>query len=280
MALSVVDLYSKVLPRTNCKDCGFLTCIAFAGKVVSEKLPLKHCPHIPAEVLEKAQAELDEQYRQGKWLKKDMAAEALHLAKEKAASMTLGDMAGRIGGIVEDGIAPGPLKGTPHLRLPYFSSQLLITPDRVADSTGQDLSRNEQTFVFIHLAFGGTSSPTGRLKSFKEFPNTVSKMVSMVDHVETPLKKAFSGNLPLLAARCTAIGGIDVGSRYESPDLAFQFRVFPKIFVFLLFWDGKDGFEPDAKLMFDETVTEHMDIEAIMFMSEHLARLLMADLAA
>ena len=36
MALSVVDLYAKVLPRTNCRDCGFPTCIAFAGMVVSE----------------------------------------------------------------------------------------------------------------------------------------------------------------------------------------------------------------------------------------------------
>ncbi|OQY53050.1 MAG: hypothetical protein B6230_01305 [Desulfobacteraceae bacterium 4572_89] len=31
MALSVVDLYAKILPRTNCRDCGFLTCIAFTG---------------------------------------------------------------------------------------------------------------------------------------------------------------------------------------------------------------------------------------------------------
>jgi Na+-translocating ferredoxin:NAD+ oxidoreductase RNF subunit RnfB len=43
MALSVVDLYAKILPGTNCKECGYLTCIAFAGMVVSEKLPLKNC---------------------------------------------------------------------------------------------------------------------------------------------------------------------------------------------------------------------------------------------
>ena len=77
MALSVVDLYSKILPRTNCRDCGFPTCIAFAGMVVSEKHPLKNCPHIPAHTLKSAQKELEEQYKQGKWLKKDMAAEAL-----------------------------------------------------------------------------------------------------------------------------------------------------------------------------------------------------------
>ena len=35
MALSVVDLYRDVLPKTNCGDCGFPTCLAFAGMVVT-----------------------------------------------------------------------------------------------------------------------------------------------------------------------------------------------------------------------------------------------------
>jgi len=274
MALSVVDLYAKILPRTNCKDCGFPTCIAFAGMVVSEKLPLKNCPHINPKLLAPAQAELEEQYRQGKWLKKDMAAEALSRAKDKADSMDLKDVAHRIGGILEDGSASGPLKGTPHIRLPYFDKNLLVTKEQVTDAHGENLTRNEQTFVFIHMAAGGTSSPTGKMKSLKEFPNTVSKIVSMIEQVETPLKQKFASQMAELRIRCTANAGTDVSDRYESPDLAFQFRVFPKIYITLLFWDENEGFEPDVKLMFDETVMDHMDIEAVMFMSEHLTQLL------
>lgn len=274
MALSVVDLYAKVLPRTNCKDCGFPTCIAFAGKVVSEKLALKNCPHIDPEILGPAQAELDEQYKAGKWLKKDMAAEALSMAKSKAASMALKDVAQRTGGILEDNPKTGPFKGIPHIRLPYFDKNLLVTLAQVTDEAGGELTRNEQTFVFIHLASGGTSSPTGNMKSLKEFPNTVSKIVSMKEHIETPLKNEFAGKLETLKKRCTACGGSDVSGRYDSPDIAFQFRVFPKVYITLLFWDADEGFEPDAKLMFDETVMDHMDIEAIMFMSEHLTSLL------
>lgn len=142
------------------------------------------------------------------------------------------------------------------------------------DAAGNELTRNEQTFVYIHLASGGTSSPTGKMKSLKEFPNTVSKIVSMNDQVETPLKQKFAGRLKDLETACIKNGGTNVKDRYESPDLAFQFRVFPKVFITLLFWDAHEGFEPDAKLMFDETVMEHMDIEAVMFMSEHLTSLL------
>ncbi|MEZ4566398.1 MAG: (Fe-S)-binding protein [Desulfobacterales bacterium] len=36
IAPSVVDLYRDILPKTNCRDCGFSTCLAFASMVVSE----------------------------------------------------------------------------------------------------------------------------------------------------------------------------------------------------------------------------------------------------
>jgi hypothetical protein len=46
--------------------------------------------------------------------------------------------------------------------------------------------------------------------------------------------------------------------------------------VVLLFWDAAPGddVESQAKLMFDETVVEHLDIESIVFLSERLRHLL------
>ena len=89
MPLSIIDLYKDVLPKTNCGDCGFSTCLAFAGMVVSEKLPLKNCPHVEPERIERCQKELDEQHAAGKWTKRDMAEDALLWAKEKASSMNI-----------------------------------------------------------------------------------------------------------------------------------------------------------------------------------------------
>jgi hypothetical protein len=42
----------------------------------------------------------------------------------------------------------------------------------------------------------------------------------------------------------------------------------------LLFWDAEEGFDARAKLLFDETVTEHLDIESILFLSERLREML------
>lgn len=48
MALSGLDIY-KLLPRTNCKECGFPTCLAFAMQLAAKKIDLSKCPYISEE---------------------------------------------------------------------------------------------------------------------------------------------------------------------------------------------------------------------------------------
>jgi acetyl-CoA decarbonylase/synthase, CODH/ACS complex subunit gamma len=45
MALSGIQIY-KLLPQTNCKDCGFPTCLAFAMKLAAKQVELSLCPHV------------------------------------------------------------------------------------------------------------------------------------------------------------------------------------------------------------------------------------------
>lgn len=48
MALSGIEIY-KLLPKTNCKDCGFPTCLAFAMKLAQKQIELAECPHVSEE---------------------------------------------------------------------------------------------------------------------------------------------------------------------------------------------------------------------------------------
>ncbi len=52
MAISGLEIY-KLLPQTNCKDCGYPTCLAFAMKLAAKQAALKDCPHISEEAAEK-----------------------------------------------------------------------------------------------------------------------------------------------------------------------------------------------------------------------------------
>jgi acetyl-CoA decarbonylase/synthase complex subunit gamma len=51
MALSGLQIY-KLLPKTNCKDCGFPTCLAFAMKLAAKQVELDSCPHVSDEAKE------------------------------------------------------------------------------------------------------------------------------------------------------------------------------------------------------------------------------------
>jgi len=51
MALSGLGIY-KLLPKTNCKECGFATCLAFAMALAQKKMSLDKCPHITAQAKE------------------------------------------------------------------------------------------------------------------------------------------------------------------------------------------------------------------------------------
>ncbi len=48
MALTGLDIY-KLLPKTNCGDCGVPTCLAFAMKVASKQAAVDDCPHVSDE---------------------------------------------------------------------------------------------------------------------------------------------------------------------------------------------------------------------------------------
>ncbi len=55
MALTGLQIY-KLLPKTNCKECGFPTCLAFAMKLAAKQAELSACPYVS----EEAKAQLEE----------------------------------------------------------------------------------------------------------------------------------------------------------------------------------------------------------------------------
>ena len=45
MALTGIDIF-KQLPKTNCRECGQPTCLAFAMKLAQKQASLDQCPHV------------------------------------------------------------------------------------------------------------------------------------------------------------------------------------------------------------------------------------------
>ena len=56
MALTGIQIY-KLLPQTNCKECGFPTCLAFAMKLAAKQVELSDCPYVSEESQSKLAAQ-------------------------------------------------------------------------------------------------------------------------------------------------------------------------------------------------------------------------------
>ena len=48
MALTGLQIY-RLLPRTNCKECGVPTCLAFAMRLAQGQANLSDCPYVSEE---------------------------------------------------------------------------------------------------------------------------------------------------------------------------------------------------------------------------------------
>ncbi len=55
MALTGIQIY-KLLPQTNCKECGYPTCLAFAMKLAAKQIELSACPYVSEESKEQLAA--------------------------------------------------------------------------------------------------------------------------------------------------------------------------------------------------------------------------------
>ena len=83
----------KILPKTNCRDCGVPTCLAFAAMVFKGERPLSDCPHLADDTIKQHQvlppnvATLDqEQVRQQQELQEKVRSLDLASAAERCGN--------------------------------------------------------------------------------------------------------------------------------------------------------------------------------------------------
>jgi hypothetical protein len=92
---TTVDIL-KVLDKSNCKECGSPTCLAFAALVVQGKKRLSDCPHLSKEAIEALGG--DAVVKQEK--AEDRPEERLDGFKKEVADIDFDEAAQRIGGAV------------------------------------------------------------------------------------------------------------------------------------------------------------------------------------
>jgi hypothetical protein len=267
MAITVMEVL-KSLPRTNCGDCGQATCLAFATQVIKEGEDLQKCPYLgDAAGLQQA---VRTQQEAGIGRRRESLAISLEVLQEKVAPLDFAALAPGLGA------AYGEEAGRPYLALPYFGHSLQVFKDELRYPPAAHADPWDAILLYNYIASGGQEPPSGRWIAYNSLPNSVSKAKTLA-RLEKKLADYFAGQTAQLRERVRQLGGELVAVGGEDADLQAVFVPLPKAPLLLLFWDAdpEEGFAAQAHFLFDASITHYLDLEAMLFLVEHLMERLM-----
>lgn len=261
--------FIQYTPATNCGECGYPACLAFAVAVTKGGVSPQLCPYIQSDL---PQALLSDEQSGGLDAvergqnERDMALVA-HL-KSKVKGLDFKSLGPRLG-------AEWSADAATLLRFPYMGRPAVLGPEQVTLSDQELVDPRDQILLYNYVAFGGGRVPDGTWIGMESLPNSISKVRTLATYCEHRLAKRFSGRKLVLQRLAGFMGGIE-GPSDQSADVGVIIPVFPHVPLYLLFWDEEpdDGFEAKVKVLFDHHVMDFLDLESLVFAAERMADLL------
>jgi len=261
--LTPIDLY-KLTPKTNCRECGFETCLAFATQVIVGQGDLDACRYLDQQALQPFRSRLAEQHEAGIGVRREGFEKTLQFLRQEVRKWPFADLAGSLGARFFQS------NGEPTLELTYFGEPVTVTNEDISRASGAELNPWEKVLLYNYV-IGGAQEPSGVWVGMESLPNSVSKIKSLRAHCEQKLARAFAGRMDQLP-RATEGLGREQALTEEKVDFAADFRILPKLALRILWWDEDlaEGFESRVKFLFDSGVLGTLDLESLLFACEQL----------
>jgi len=253
--LNVFDIL-KLIPKTNCRKCGYPTCMAFAVGIVNGETKLSTCPFL------KGTSDLETH--------KTIPSEQ-GLLRELQAKIKTTDLKKKTKDLGVDFIEK---KGYFTIKIPYINREIIITNNDIKDTDNKEIDPRDAILLYNYIFFGGKGNLSGEWIGMESMPNSISKVKTLKRYTEDKLALFFSRKLQDFRSRVTGINGL-ITEPCEA-HLCFIIKVLPKIPIKVHFWDldEEEGFTASVKVLYDRRSMDFLDIESLVFASERMAEML------
>lgn len=156
------------------------------------------------------------------------------------------------------------------IHLSFWDSALYVALDGyvVRNSDGNELPSFLQTLVLYYLSIADGTLPSGRWISFAELPNGRMYDRAFQGYTGNELVKIFGLDVDSLKTACVASEGANV----EVGGEAYVFWAFPRVPILVNYWVGDDEFPSSCKLLFDDSVSHYLPIDACAILGSSLTR--------
>lgn len=252
----------KILPKTNCKECGEASCLLFALKVFSGQTSLEKCPYLDQDLLP--------QRTSLKGLSFNQTLENLKILREKFQSLDdFIERAQDLGCELES-----QRRG---VLLPYLDWLIRIEvnqeghPTQLINLSGETLDPRDEILLCNYFIFNGKEPLTMDFVGLESFPHSLSKVKTLKIYGEDPLVELFTQNQPKLRSILQRFRVKDF--QEDTHGFSFLVSILPKVILKVVYWEGdpEDGLPPGGKVLYDRVALNYLDLECLVFSAERFA---------
>ncbi len=243
----------KLLPKTNCRDCGLSACLAFAVAVMQGQKSMADCPHLSPEEAARFSDAAGQRPQPADDLEQRMLA-----LQEEASRLDLGEAAQRLGLELRQG----------RLVIPCLGKEFSLGPDGLISSCHVN---GWLSLPMLNYALRGAGrQPLGKWLPLRELPGGLDWGRFFEHRCEKQIKKIIDEYTDLFEIIIEIFAGQPAPDQFDS-DIAVLIHPLPKLPVLLCYWKPDEGLESSLHMFFDQTAENNLNIESIYILCTGLA---------
>jgi hypothetical protein len=243
---SVTDVL-KLVDKSNCQQCGYKTCMAFAAAVLQGRANLSDCPRIDPDLLAQHGQAAPERSAAAE---EEMMAMLASL-KSGVAGLDFEKTAQRLGGRLVNG----------RLVIKVMGKDVAVDHEGKLHS---DIHLHPWISIPVlsYLLYSQGIPLTGEWVTLRELEGGAAWHNFFVHRCVKPLKKVADNYPELFRDLLDIFNGKKAQSRFDA-DTAILLYPLPLVPVLICYWKPEEGMESSINIFFDSTADKNMGVEFI-----------------
>ncbi len=247
----------KVLEKSNCRECGEKTCLAFAGAVFCGTRRMNECSKLDNAILAQYAAADDRLFNQ----ENDLDAYIAEL-KKQIMQLEFSATAGRIGALANGDALQVKILGKPFgiRKNGSFVTDLHLIPWVVVP--------------LLHYVLNCKGVPvSGNWVSYRELPGGREKYALFKKRGEDVLQQLADRYTDFFNDVVHMFDGKAVEKQFEA-DVSVVLRPFPLVPIMICYWQADEGLASSLNIFFDTSAGDNIGADAAFSLATGLVQML------